>query len=406
MNRILVSHPHAAAFAVEVASALERSASLARFFTGIAGIRGSLRGKLVELAAVRRPVAANRLLAGIEASHLGSLAAVELLARGVGRLAPVSGGRFKAYDALFVLHDAAVAAVPWPTDTRVVYAYEDGALFTFRRAASRGLRRVLDLPLPWWRTVEELWFREAERWPGAMGERPPLEPAWKKRRKDAELAMADVVSVASAFTRESLERAGCAKAIVTTPYPFPARQFRPRPAAPGGPFTVLSVGTQDLRKGTPYLLEAWRRADLRDARLKLVGRMRLTPGFLAAYAGLFEHVPALPKVLLEPEYQAADLLAFPTLGDGFGLVMQEAMCCATPVLTTRCGGGPECITTGENGVIVEERSVDALVETLRWAAGNRDRLHEMGRAARRRAEAYTSGDFRRLLVSGLRAALA
>lgn len=404
MTPILVSHPHAAAFAVEVASALERSAALARFFTGAAGVRGSVRGRLIELGVARSPVAANRLLDGIEPSHLESLAAVELLARTVGRFSGVSGQRFKAYDALFLLHDAAVAALPWPSEARTVYAYEDGALFTFRRAARRGLRRVLDLPLPWWRMIEDLWIRESERWPGAMGERPPLEPAWKKRRKDAELVIADAVSVASAFTRESLERAGCEKPVFTTPYPFPVNRFSPRDRAPSGPFTVLAVGTQDLRKGTPYLLEAWRRAGLENAKLKLVGRMGLTRAFLDRYAGLFEHVPGLPRARLEPEYQAADLLAFPTLGDGFGLVMQEAMCCGTPVLTTRCGGGPECITNGEDGLIVEEGSVDALVAALRWAAANRDRLHVMGIAARRRAERYTSEEFAERFVSGLRAA--
>lgn len=405
MTSVLVSHPHAAAVAVAAAGALERSAALARFVTGIAGVRGTLRGRLIDLAAARSPVAANRLLSDVDPSHLGSLAAVELIARSLGRLAGVTGGRLKGYDALFALHDAAVAALPWPTEATTVYAYEDGALLTFRRASRRGLGRVLDLPLPWWRTIEELWIRESERWPGAMGERPPIEPAWKKSRKDAELAIADAVSVASAFTRESLERAGCEKPVFATPYPFPVSRFRRRAAAPAGPFTVLSVGTQDLRKGTPYLLEAWRRAGLQDARLRLVGRMGLARAFLDRYAGLFEHVRALPRTRLEPEYQAADLLAFPTLGDGFGLVMQEAMCCGTPVVTTRCGGGPECITSGEDGLIVEERSVDALVEALRWAATNRDRLHEMGIAARRRAEGYATEEFGRRFVTGIRSVL-
>jgi glycosyltransferase involved in cell wall biosynthesis len=265
---------------------------------------------------------------------------------------------------------------------------------------------VLDLPAVWWRTVETLWTQESERWPGAMGAAPPLEPAWKKRRKDEELGLAEVVSVASSYTRESLERVGCTKPIVTTPYPFPTERFRARPEAPSGPFTVLAVGALDLRKGTPYLLEAWRLAGLVDARLRLIGSSRLTRGFLDRYAGAFEHLAWLPRARLEQEYQTADLLAFPTLGDGFGLVLQEAMCCGTPVLTTRCGGGPECITSGEDGLIVQERSVEALVEALRWSAANRDRLGAMGRAARRRAEAYTAAEFGPRLVGGLRAALA
>ncbi len=305
-----------------------------------------------------------------------------------GSVAGRAATSWRTYDAIFVAHDAAVARLSWPRGLDAVYAYEDAARGTFQRAGREGLACVWDLPLPHWRTMEAMWLEEAARWPGAMGERPRLEPDWKKRRKDAELNLADVVMVASGFTRRSLEAAGCRKPIVEVPYGFPVEGFAPKGRGAAGPFTVLAVGTHNLRKGTPYLLEAWRRAALRDARLRLVGPMKLTGTFLARYQGLFEHVAHLARVDLEREYQAADLLAFPTLGDGFGLVIQEAMCCGTPVLTTPCGGGPECITNGVDGWLVPPRDVDALVERLRQAAGKRERLFLMGLAARNKAEQY------------------
>jgi len=103
----------------------------------------------------------------------------------------------------------------------------------------------------------------------------------------------------------------------------------------------------------------------------------------------FVHHPHVPKRELGARYAAADLLAFPTLGDGFGLVMQEAMCCGTPVVTTPCGGGPECITDGVDGWLIPPRDIDALVERLRAAAADRDRTAAVGRAARARAERFT-----------------
>ena len=276
----------------------------------------------------------------------------------------------------------------WPNGTAAVYAYEDAALRTFERAERSGLARIWDLPTPHWATAGRIWQEEARRWPGAMGAAPREEPAWKKERKDRELGLADVIVTASRFTRESLERMGCQKRVVEVPYGFPSETFRLKKSPPSGPFTVLAVGTHDLRKGTPYLLEAWRRAGLRDARLRLVGQMKLTPTFLAPYSGLFEHVPHLARSDLEREYQRADVLAFPTLGDGFGLVIQEAMCCGTPVLTTGCGGGPECIEDGVEGWITPPRDIDALVDRIRFAAAHRTRLAEMGLAGRRRASAY------------------
>jgi glycosyltransferase involved in cell wall biosynthesis len=130
--------------------------------------------------------------------------------------------------------------------------------------------------------------------------------------------------------------------------------------------------------------------------------MELADEFLAPYRGLFQHVPHVPRSELARHYREADLLAFPTLGDGFGLVIQEAMCCGTPVLTTRCGGGPECVDDGVEGWIAPERNVDALVERLRDAARSRDLLAQMGLAARRRAERWTWQEAGTLLVDGLR----
>jgi glycosyltransferase involved in cell wall biosynthesis len=284
----------------------------------------------------------------------------------------------------------------------MIYAYEDAALRTFRRAQRRGLSRVWDLPLPHYATLERMWNAELTRWPGAHGgATAPIEPAWKKRRKDAELGLATAVSVASANTRRSLEELGTQVPVVVTPYGFPVETFQPKQRLGDGSFTVLAVGTQDLRKGTPYLLEAWKKADLKNARLRLVGPMNLTKNFLDSYAGLFEHVPHAANIALGQIYRAADLLVFPTLGDGYGLVIQESMACATPVVTTPCGGGPESITDGQTGWIVPPRDVDALVERLRFAAANRDKVFQVGLAARARAETWTWARAGQSLVQAL-----
>jgi len=387
-RRVLISHPHAAAFAVESARALARHGLLNSFVTGIGAARDSRKARLWSMLTRRVRTLQNRLLDGIGYHQLHALTGVELAARGLGQLLSTIGTRqAKPYDAMFVMHDWAVSLMPWENPD-LVYAYEDAALRTFRKAKGLGIVRVWDLPVPHHRTLEEMWREESRRWPGAMGAVPPVEPEWKIRRKDEELSLASAVFVASSFTRQSLEHAGYAGPVSVVPYGFPVDAFPARQRAPSGPFTVLSVGTQDLRKGTPYLLEAWKRAKLPDSRLRLIGPMRLERRFLDDYQDVLEHVPHLPKATLGEEYRKADLLVFPTLGDGFGLVMQEAMSSGLPVLTTPCGGGPECITDGQEGWIIPPADLDALVERLREAHGNRHRLVVMGQAARKRAEAY------------------
>jgi glycosyltransferase involved in cell wall biosynthesis len=401
VSAVLVSHPHVAAVSAGLAGCLARADKLAGYFTGAAFSGATLSGRAARVSATRWPVIRNRVVTDVPAARLHSHAAVEIGARLTGRLLPHLGIGLKPYDVIFSVHDRVVSWLPWPRETTAVYAYEDGALWTFQRAARRGLERIWDLPLPHYGTIAETLTAEFHRWPGAAVGPPHREPDWKQRRKDAELALATKVSVASAFTEDSLARFDLRVPIVVTPYGFPIESFTARTHPPTGRFTVLSVGTHDLRKGTPYLLEAWRRAALPDAELHLVGPLRLAKPFVDRYAGTFRHWPHVPKSELGAHYAAADLLVFPTLGDGFGLVIQEAMCSGTPVVTTPCGGGPECITDGVDGWIVPPRDIDAMVDKLRDCAANRDRVYDIGRAARARAERWTWRDAGRALVDAL-----
>lgn len=389
MSAVLLSHPHVVPVSAGVAGALGRAGQLSLFATGVAFNDSDWTGALGRTLAHRRPVLHNRIVSDVPPGKLRALPLVELGARGAAQLLHSVVPTLNRYNAIFAAHDAVVAVLPWPKQTAAVYAYEDGALWTFQRAARAEIKRIWDLPLPHYRAIEELWRDERARWPRAVEGPAHREPAWKKRRKDRELELATQVSVASVFTKQSLERLDVRAPIVVAPYGFPTEQFAPRSARPSGPFTVLAVSSHDLRKGTPYLLEAWKKAAIPDAELHLVGRMALAKSFLDDYAGLFTHSPPIPRSALSARYAAADVMAFPTLGDGFGVVIQEAMCTGTPVITTPCGGGPECITDGEDGWIVPPRDVDALVERLRACAANRDRTFAVGQAARKRAERFT-----------------
>jgi glycosyltransferase involved in cell wall biosynthesis len=386
LTAVVVSHPHVGPVSVGLADALAGEGKLAGYYTGLAFTVDRWPGKLAARVAARAPTLRNRLLSNLPAERLHASRVLEAGAR----LALTALGRQRhVYNTLFSLHDLVVSMARWPRETSAIYAYEDGAQRTFETARRRGVERIWDLPLPHYLTIEEILRDEFRRWPGVGLAAPAPEPAWKRARKDAELALATKVSVASAFTKSSLERLDVRVPIAVGPYGFPVESFTPKQASPSGPFKVLAVGTQDLRKGTPYLLEAWKRAALKEAELHIVGPLRLSKSFLDRYAGLFVHWPPVAKSELALHYASADLLAFPTLGDGFGLVLQEAMCTATPVVTTPCGGGPECITDGIDGWIVPPRDVDALVERLRACAADRDATREIGRAARARAERST-----------------
>ena len=64
-------------------------------------------------------------------------------------------------------------------------------------------------------------------------------------------------------------------------------------------------------------------------------------------------------------YQIADVFVLPTREDIWGLVINEAMCCGTPVVSTRqCGAALELIDNGKNGYIVESGDSNLLQEAI------------------------------------------
>jgi alpha-maltose-1-phosphate synthase len=304
------------------------------------------------------------------------------------------------YDILFCGHDLQVSR-QLGRGFSAVYAYEDGAMWTFAAARKRDARNVYELPLGYYSGVA----RELTR---AQAERPALpldvrvEPEWKRRRKERELSLADLVVVPCRWAEESLPHEETTRRpVVRIPYGTPANEIETRSERPQGPFTVLFAGQIGLRKGVPLLLEAWRRLGLKDARLWLAGSINLSDAYLSGYEDCFNYLGELPRAQLLERMRQADLFAFPSLAEGFGLVIGEAMAVGLPVLTTLNTGGPELINDGEDGWCVAAHDVEALAARIEWAAQRREELWEMGRRARLRAEAWTWTHYRKKLIAEL-----
>jgi glycosyltransferase involved in cell wall biosynthesis len=116
--------------------------------------------------------------------------------------------------------------------------------------------------------------------------------------------------------------------------------------------------------------------------------------------------PTIPRSELYAKYGCADVLAFPTLADGFGMVVTEAFANGLPVITTTRAGAADLVRHGENGLIVEAANSVAIAEALEWCLKNRPALVKMRGAARATAVSWQWSDYRRALSEGLRDKLA
>jgi glycosyltransferase involved in cell wall biosynthesis len=287
-----------------------------------------------------------------------------------------------------------------------VYAYEDGAAATFSAARTRGLRCIYDLPIGYWRAAHALYDEEKDRepeWASTLSGTQDS-PA-KLARKDEELQAADLVVVASSFTRETLQMAPVNKPVKLVIYGAPASAKAPPLDRSAGKLRVLFVGGLGQRKGLSYLLKAVEM--LGDGvELTFVGR-KAADDCVPLNAATAKHRwrPSLPHAEVLEEMKRHDVLLFPSLFEGFGLVILEAMSQGLPVITTSHTAGPDVIRDGVDGFIVPIRSPEEMARRLDQLASDPALLAAMKVAAWERARQFTWESYRENLAAAVRGAL-
>ncbi len=299
--------------------------------------------------------------------------------------------------------DEHIAALITEHGYSLVYGYEDGAAATFRSAKERGAARLYDLPIMHFAESCRIQREEADRFPELRSALAAAEePEWKLERKRQELELADRVIVASSVTRCSLERAGYPPERVTViPYGIEAQEDIPS-RGDERTFHVLFVGRVGPRKGVHYLLRAWNELALPHAKLTLVGVNEFPAGWLERNIGRAVYHPAVSRTSLDEFYRTANLLVLPSLVEGFGLVLLEAMSRGIPVLATDHTAAPDLVTEGREGFVVRIRDVSALQEKLLWAYDHRRELCDMGACAAERAKMFSWERYRERLVQTIR----
>ncbi len=300
---------------------------------------------------------------------------------------------FASIDRVYQAFDQAVSRYicRYGAGIGAVYAYEDGALNSFRAARLKGMCKIYDLPSPHWRTVHRILREEHELRPEWATTLAGLgDSASKLNQKDEELYLADQIFVASAYTKRSVaEHFGNGLPIHVAPYGAPPPMvrelgFRARDA----PLRVLYAGPLRQAKGIAYLFDALREADF-PWQLMLAGAKpdEICPALERALDDpRCQWLGSIPHDTLMEEMTRAHVFVFPSLLEGFGLVILEAMAAALPVITTPHTAGPECIDEGVDGYIVPIRDADAITSRLAELYDHEDRRLAMASAALAKAK--------------------
>ncbi len=152
---------------------------------------------------------------------------------------------------------------------------------------------------------------------------------------------------------------------------------------------ILFVGADFKRKGLPILLDAFSRANSKNAKLIVVGKKAKTKNLsMAKKLGTDKNVIFWgTENKVEKLYSIADIFVLPTIYDPFSNATLEAMASGLPVITTADNGASELISDGIEGFIIKNPlDADAFAEKISAALLQ---CEDMGKKARIKAEDYS-----------------
>jgi glycosyltransferase involved in cell wall biosynthesis len=273
----------------------------------------------------------------------------------------------------------------------VLVAMSSGGLKSGRRMRACGGRYVCDRGSTHIRFQDEILRDEYRLWNLQF---PGVDPRIVDK-EEAEYDAADRITVPSRFCKETFRSKGVPEGkIRVIPYGGRLDRFAPVGAPDPSRFTVLFVGGVSIRKGVPYLLQAFARLRHPRKRLKIVGYidddivpvLRKLPGEHVEFLG-----PAANQELAKL-YSQADALVLPSLEEGLSLVMAEAMACGCPVVASVNTGALDLFEPGQGGFITPLRSGDAILDALEALAQDPSLAQRMRRAARGRIESLGGYD--------------
>ncbi|SNT36805.1 Glycosyl transferases group 1 [Tropicimonas sediminicola] len=220
---------------------------------------------------------------------------------------------------------------------------------------------------------------------------------YSRNRKDEEIDGADRILVASSFSRSALRKhPNTELAVSAVPYGAPPPKVeRCANKANGQPIEIVFAGRLSQSKGVADLIAALLLLDV-DWHATIAGSMpQVVPTDLAAfiarknvtYLGFVTH-----EVLLDT-LSRAHVFVFPSLYEGFGMVLTEAMACGLPIISTPNTAAPDLITDGTEGFIVPIRDPDAIAERITRLAEDEDMRQSMAASALVLAERSPWSDY-------------
>lgn len=253
----------------------------------------------------------------------------------------------------------------------------------------------VDPGLEWYKVLED----EANLWPGAITSFESPSASFIDRMSE-EWEIADKIIVNSKYSKNSLIKHGVAqKKIQVIPLSFNGTitQREKTLNLKHQPLNILFVGNLSLAKGIQYYGQVAEQLNDLGFNFFAAGNLALEDKFFRKMNWPIELLGHLSPDEMKDRYKETDILIFPTLSEGFGMVQLEAMSYGIPVISTpNCG---EVVEHGESGYITDCRNSEQIVELLLKLQTDRELLKQLSNGAHNRVRDFQGNDFKNIFFS-------
>ena len=242
-------------------------------------------------------------------------------------------------------------------------ALSGAALKTGREVQNRGGLLICDRGSSHPRYQEQIVREEYQRWNVTR----PVTDARDILREEQIFEQADAITVPSSFAARSFLESGIpAQKIHCIPSGVRLESFSRTGEPPADRFEVLFAGSVGLRKGFPYLLEAFVALQHPAKRLRVAGALH--PDIKTVLNRLpLDHVEFLGPVSqphLATLMSTSHVMVLPSIEEGLALVQGQALACGCPVICSTNTGGEDLFSDGVEGFIVPIRDPKALTTRM------------------------------------------
>jgi glycosyltransferase involved in cell wall biosynthesis len=320
---------------------------------------------------------------GLDPAQGRTLPWVELSTRALRKVAPETSRRHAPWFARRYDHWVASQLEEGPA---TFIGWSGQCRASLGRARDLGMTTIVERGSAHIEVQRDLLAAEFDR----AGLRPVLPHPAVVEAELAEYELADFVQVPSEFARRSFVERGVDPAkILVNAYGVELGAFSPPAREPAG-FRVLFCGRASVQKGIGHLLAGFAALDAPDAELWIQGAVEQDADRFRAEC-TDERVKWLghrPQHDLPSVYREAHVFCLPSIQDGFGLVVPQAMASGLPVVVTSSTGAADMVREGVDGHVVPPGDASAITATLRGLYADRERLRTMSVAA---AERVRSG---------------